>query len=187
MQAGFEQVRLPHVGIFAYMKDKYLEPLRDFSEFSRMATGAVVLDQGVDQDRLYVVVEGVLQVILKDDTQEIVVGEIGPGDCVGEISIFEPGPTTAMVRVSQDALIWHLDVSGLQAYFEQYPVPGGQLIMGMTQLLSRRLRQANAAIVANRILLRYLHVRLGNLSGPVEGGDLELKNKDYKLRTDIKW
>jgi len=158
---------LTPVGILYFLKPAELEPLKFYGIFGEFATGETVIKEGAVQDRLYFVISGRLQVAVASAGSEIILGELGPGDCFGEVSIFEPGPASATVRVLETAVLWHIDVLSLQQYFEQLPEAGGQLMTGIARLLCRRLRQANAAIVANRMPPRHLSLRGGSLRAPI--------------------
>lgn len=158
---------LTPVGILYFLRPGDLETLKFYGIFGEYAAGETIIKEGASQDRLYFVISGKLQVVVDSVGTEIVLGEMSHGDCFGEVSIFEPGPASATVRVLETSVLWHLDVLSLQQYFEQLPAAGGQLMLGIAQLLCRRLRQANKAIVANRMPPRHLSVRGGSLREPI--------------------
>lgn len=189
-------VSLKGIGILSYLSDSRLQELSECGEFVRYAARQVVLEQGIDQDRLYIVIQGALEVLSKTDGQEVHIGEAGEGDCVGEISLFEPTKTSAMVRAKSDVLLWSMCVEGLQTFMAKYPLQGAQLLLGITQLLSRRLRLANDEIAASRILPVHLGVRSSSIADMPEGGLLDEDRKgfekltgkkgEYRLPRDIK-
>ncbi len=159
-------------GILAHVQPGELETLKFYGVFGEFGKGEAVIAEGANQDRLYLVLSGKLEVSIDSGGQKIVLGEMGPGDCIGEVSVFEPGPASATVSVVETAVLWHIDVAALQTFFEAIPVAGGSLLLGIAQLLSRRLRQANAAIVANRLLPKHLSVRSGTLREPIRADNI---------------
>jgi hypothetical protein len=68
-----------------------------------------------------------------------------------------------------------LDIQSLQTYFEQLPVAGGQLMLGIAQLLSKRLRQANQTILSNQIVPVHLSVRSGTMREPIKATTTAVK------------
>jgi CRP/FNR family cyclic AMP-dependent transcriptional regulator len=154
-------------GILTHVSPEDLETLKFYGVFGEYAPGEIVIQEGIQQDNLYYVVEGKLDVFNTAGGSEVMLGTIGQGDCIGEVSIFEPGPASATVRVVDIAILWHLDVNSLQSFFEQIPTAGGQVMLGIAQLLSKRLRQANQAIIANRLTPKHLAVRSGRMTMPI--------------------
>lgn len=158
---------LTPVGILSYIAPENLEALKYYGVFGEYGLGEVVVEQGVQQDMLYFVVSGEMEVTVSSTERQVKVGEIGPGDCLGELSIFEPGPASATVVVTKTCVLWCLEVQALQTFFQRLPVAGGQLMLGIAQLLSKRLRHANNAILSNEILPNHLGVRSGSLKEPI--------------------
>jgi CRP-like cAMP-binding protein len=153
-----------------------LETLKFYGVFGEFGPGEVVVEQGIQQTCLYIVISGILEVVMTGQSKEVKLGEIGPGDCIGEVSIFEPGTASATVRVLETSILWSLDVQSLQTYFEQLPVAGGQLMLGIAQLLSKRLRQANQTILSHQIVPVHLSVRSGTLREPIKASSSESKD-----------
>lgn len=154
-------------GIFSHVHAADLEPLKFYGTFSEHQPGEVVIQEGEMQDKLYYIVHGSAQVVVKHSGVETLLGTIGNGDSFGEISIFEPGATSATVRIVEFTVLWSIDVNSLQSFFEKIPAAGGQLMLGLAQLLSKRLRNANRAIIEARILPKHLAVRSGKTSMPI--------------------
>ena len=190
---------LKPIGILNHLSAEDLEALKYYGVFGEYGPGEIVVKEATDQDKLYVVVAGKLEVIVQHAGEEMVLGIIEAGDCIGEVSIFEPGQASATVRVMETSVLWYLDVNSLQGFFERMPVAAGQLMIGISQLLSKRLRQANQAIIANRILPKHLSVRSGKMqpiklenidkeSDRTTGflGLLKGKKLSSKIRSDIK-
>lgn len=105
-------------GIFELVSPPDLEALKFYGTFGEYAPGEVVVKEGDEQNRLCAVIAGVLDVHVNSDGDWLRVGECVPGDSIGEVSIFEPGPASATVKVRGQAVLWHLDVEVLQNFFE---------------------------------------------------------------------
>jgi CRP-like cAMP-binding protein len=162
---------LTPTGILSYIDAENLEALKFHGEFGEYGDGEMIVEEGVRQYNLYIVISGSCQVVIGEGDSEIILGEIGPGDCVGEVSILEPGEATATVRVNNTAVLWKLDVGQLQRFFEKLPVAAGQLMLGISQLLCKRLRSANQTILLGKLTPKHLGVRSGKFTEPLRPTD----------------
>lgn len=191
---------LTAVGILRHLSQPDLEALKFYGTFGEYGVGEVIITQDQPNDYLYFVVHGALDVIVSQHGKETKVGDIGPGDCIGEVAILEPGDASATVVVRETSILWSLDVNALQQYFEAVPVGGAYLLMGISRLLCRRLRHANQTIMENRIIPGHLGVRSGLVREPIRfenvsgksgksglfGGLLGGKKEEPKISTKIK-
>lgn len=151
--------QLPPEGILSNLDEESLVVLSSYGIEHPFNPGDIIIRQGDEQQCLFVVVDGSLQVFTLVNDAEVVLAEIGPGESLGELSIFEPGPASATVRALSPGILWYMDVDRLQAYLEEQPQAACALIMGINQLISRRLRHANETIKSNQIVPGFLSVR----------------------------
>lgn len=82
----------------------------------RHAAGTVLLDQGQTTNRLYVLIDGQVEV-LRGSTQVAVLGE--PGSVLGDMSILLAQPHTATARALTDVEV-HAIADGA-GFFRQHP------------------------------------------------------------------
>jgi CRP-like cAMP-binding protein len=160
-------------GILAFLKPEELEVLKFYGVFGEYGVGEIVVEEGAMQNRLYYVLSGKLNVLVNRAGEEFKLGEVQSGDCLGEVSIFEPGVASATVRVSETAVLWHLDIEALQSFFAELPGAGGQLLVGIAQLLCKRLRHANDAIAQNHSSPNFLGIRAGALKQAIRFDNLQ--------------
>jgi CRP-like cAMP-binding protein len=150
--AGEAAPALPHVGIFAGLSVKSLHNLSAYGKYESFRAGQEIIREGVQQERLYVVVAGRLAIIARHGAQDIAVSEAHAGECLGEVSLLEPGPASATVRVVEDAVVWSLDSTGLRIFIADHSGGGGAFLMGMATCLSARLREANLRICEHHMM-----------------------------------
>lgn len=194
------------IGILSYISPEFLEPLKYHGVFAEYQPGEIVVEENVQQQKLFFVISGRLEVFITKAGKEVIVGSINPGDCIGEVSIFEPGNASATVRCVDTCVLWYMDVESLQSFFEKLPVAGGQLMLGIAQLLSKRLKQVNedaaraktmpyVAVRSGRSPISYEQLATGkaNTSDKDADGFFSLFKKkksdednNPKIRTDIK-
>jgi Na+/melibiose symporter-like transporter len=81
-----------------------IEQLADRLEPLTFEVGAHVVTQGDDGDRLYVIEQGTVHVVRNDS----VTGELGAGDCFGEIALLRDVPRTSSVVATTDLRVHSL-------------------------------------------------------------------------------
>lgn len=140
---------LPPVGILAYLSSKSLEDLGTYGKYEKVQSYEVLIQEGMPQTRLYILVEGSLQISGMSSGQEIVYCKIEPGECLGEVCLFEEGPASATVRAVTESILWSLDINELIQYLSEHLGGGGALLMGIARCLSHRLRSANQQVAAS--------------------------------------
>ncbi len=93
-----------------------------------------------------------LTLTAKRGAKDLPVSEAHPGECLGEVSLLEPGPAAATIRVVEDAVLWSLDITGLRIFIGDHHGGAGAFLMGMATVLSARLRDANLRICQHHIM-----------------------------------
>lgn len=142
---------LPQMGILAGLSKRSLDNLSSFGRYETVAAGSEIMREGREQDRFYVVVAGELAVTVRKGAKDLPLSVAKAGECLGEVSLMEPGPASATVRVTENAILWSMDINDLRAYLIEHAGGAGALLMGMATCLSGRLRQANALIAKNHV------------------------------------
>lgn len=106
-------------------------PLRDFR------AGQIVIAEGTSGDTIYIVKSGTLEVSKKVKDKKIILGELGEGEIVGEMSIFTPGHMRlATVRALVDSELVEFRAQDFKALLESSP----NIITAVMKAVVRRLR-----------------------------------------------
>lgn len=109
--------------------------------------GERVFDIGDPSDRMYLVETGRLGVSLSAASRAAdYVSTLGPGDCFGEMGLFDDEPRSATVHVLDDAVLLTLERDKLKGLVLGYP----QLGLGLLRGMSRRLRGVNQLLATSR-------------------------------------
>jgi len=96
------------------------------------------------QTEVVVVISGKLEVRARqDDGSELLLAQIGPGETLGEISLFDPGPATATVTATEFSQLWRIADTDLMHFMEENPGAGNVLLRTLASILSQRVRQMN--------------------------------------------
>jgi CRP-like cAMP-binding protein len=106
--------------------------------------GAQLFAQGdVDEADVFVVLSGRFTVAREHRDGRAVTAVLGPGDMVGELSVFDPGPRTSTVTAVTAGRVAALTSSDLLAWGTSRPHVAARLL----QVLARRLRRTNSTVV----------------------------------------
>lgn len=82
----------------------------------------ILFHQGEFSNSLYVVIIGRLLVIVKTEKNiERIIGEINPGDTVGELATISNEPRTATAKATDKSILLELSSAAFREICEQYP------------------------------------------------------------------
>ena len=82
----------------------------------------VIFSQGDQPDRLYIIVDGEVEVVKEEPGKgEVILRRLGPGDCFGEIALVSDRPRTATVRSRTSVNVITVDREAFHALFAHLP------------------------------------------------------------------
>jgi diguanylate cyclase (GGDEF)-like protein len=128
------------------------------SETRELHPGEVLLRQGAENDLLYVVLSGHVSVHLPDSDHPYV--HLGPGECVGELSILDGQHVSADVIADEPAVVLGIEREMLWSLIDESPDGARNLL----RMLAGRLRVADAAMSESTRQRRALE-RLATVDG----------------------
>jgi CRP-like cAMP-binding protein len=145
---GWQEIppALPALGILAGLSDRSLVTLAPYGHYQQLPVGTMLIKEGEPQDRFYVVVSGKLAISAHVAGKDVRLSTAEAGECLGEVSVLEPGPASANVQVEEEAVLWSMNLEDMRVYLSEHLGGGGALLMGMAQCLSRRIRMANQLV-----------------------------------------
>lgn len=105
--------------------------------------GETLFKEGDLGDRLYIVTEGKVKLgHTSEDGRESLLAVLGPGEILGELTLFDPGPRTATATAVTPATLLYLDHKDLSAILDTNP----KLAEHMLKALAQRLRRTNESL-----------------------------------------
>ena len=155
---------IPAVGFLAEVSAEHRAFLTGFGKFHRRTRGEVFIHEGSPQESLGLVLAGELHVLTALDSHPLLLAEIGVGDMIGEINIFDPASASATVIARSDCLVWSLSRRELAGLIEADPEAGQSVTWGLLRQLARRIRVMNEQLVESKTL----RARLAYESTPYE-------------------
>lgn len=126
--------------LFAALDDEDASALMASMTPVTLARGHTLFHEGEAGDRLYVVVSGKVKLgRTSSDGRENLVTVLGPGEMLGELSLFDPGPRSLSATAVSDSELAGLGHADLAEFLNGRPEVARQLL----QALARRLRRTN--------------------------------------------
>lgn len=138
---------LRRVQLFSAFSDDECNALGAVLRPRRVAATTKIFEQGAAGDTMIVVVEGTLSVELTDRKGRCtVIGEMQPGEIVGEMAVVDPAPRSTTVKAATNALIYELSRDGLHRLRATSPSAAATIIGAVIQGVTRRLRSVDERI-----------------------------------------
>ena len=125
--------RLSQVAAFAGCGPKELQAIASMADELDLREGETVITQGERLRHAYVIEEGTAKVEIDGRARH----EVGPGDVLGELSMFDPAPAAATVTTTSDC---RLLVIGF-APFEQAVRSSPDLAVALLRTMAQRFHQ----------------------------------------------
>jgi CRP-like cAMP-binding protein len=129
---------LARVPIFSACTPEEIADIAQVAQESFFQPGQIVVTQGTPGQAFYLIVEGTVE-YLRDGA---VLGEFGPGDFFGEMSLLDEAPRSATVRALEGT--WCLMLSSWD--FKALLLKKPQIAIKLLEVLSRRIRVSNERV-----------------------------------------
>ncbi|MDC0614175.1 cyclic nucleotide-binding domain-containing protein [Akkermansiaceae bacterium] len=116
---------LPVVGFLENLEDEVRTQLVSQGTLYSLASGQHIIEEGAEQDHLFLILEGIFDVFTKQKGNRTAVATITAGGTIGEINIFNPSTASAEVISRGEGKVWAIDRFGLNAFVEGNPQASG--------------------------------------------------------------
>jgi len=108
--------------IFSIYSDEELEGLLSVTELEPIDAGKHVFDEGDPGDKFYVVYNGKIRIVVKDDEgKEVNLGLLTKGDHFGETALITDKPRNASARAAEDAVLLGIGKDSFAQYLLSTP------------------------------------------------------------------
>jgi CRP/FNR family cyclic AMP-dependent transcriptional regulator len=114
--------------------------------------GDAVISAGARDQSLYLILNGSLEVLVERGRRgHRRVASLGAGSVIGELSFFDGGARSALVRAVTAAELAELSPAEFEALADADPVLARRLLFELGRILARRLRASQEASVAGGV------------------------------------
>jgi adenylate cyclase len=152
--------RLRKCAVFAGLETHELEALCECVQERSIRAGEEFIRQDDIGDRCFIVASGQAVVFQHDESEEVLLSTVGPGECLGELGYFSDSRRSASVRASEDIEVLELYYTDLQRILEVTP----RLAKNLLDLVTKRLRRSNFHVQEVVQRVRMVERSLQNLS-----------------------
>lgn len=110
----------------------------------RCQAGQIIIAEGSTGGDVYLIVEGLVDVVKGEGAEAMVLNELGPGDVFGEMAFIEAKPRFATIRALEPTRLLELPEGAMRFLLAEQP----QVLYGTLQVLSARLRESDLQMIA---------------------------------------
>lgn len=129
--------------IFGLLDDADVEAMAGMGRKRTLAPGQPLIEQGEVLDRLYILLDGHMEVSVRGVGQ---VATLSSGEILGEMSFVDRAPTSASVRALDQASLLELSRDELEARFTRDPGFGMRFFRAISVFLAERMRSTIARL-----------------------------------------
>jgi CRP/FNR family transcriptional regulator, cyclic AMP receptor protein len=130
--------RLAGNGETGVMSEPTLDMFRHAKEVESFTKGQVIVREGDPSGIMYVVVEGEVDIVLRDN----VVNSLGPGGIFGEMALVDHQPRSATAVAKTDCKLASIDERRFCFLIQQTP----NFALSVMRVMAARLRSKNALV-----------------------------------------
>jgi len=130
--------------LFGIIDHEVISLIDALTEWVSLPAGQLLFDEGDDGDAAYLVATGRLSVFKQDAAgEEVLIGQLGRGDIVGELSLIDGEPRSATVYAVRDTRLIRFSREAYELLLDQYPRVG--LAVAKMAMGRQRVESSNAA------------------------------------------
>jgi CRP-like cAMP-binding protein len=137
---------LRRVKALAELSDEQLTRFSRFMEAHSIRQWAQIVKQGDPDDGMYLVLDGELRVRLMIGGKETILATLGPGECFGEIALFDQGPRSADVVANKDSIVLKISTEAFDKLRREAPELSAPILFAISKTLAARIRADNKRI-----------------------------------------
>ncbi|MFY9262558.1 MAG: Crp/Fnr family transcriptional regulator [Actinomycetaceae bacterium] len=131
---------LANVELFKELNEEERADLVGLMSETSLKRGESLFHEGDSGDRLYIVTDGKVKLShTADDGRENLIAVLGPGEIIGELSLFDLGARSSTVTAIAPTALLSLSHKDMMDYIDSHP----QMAKSMLRELAKRLRNTN--------------------------------------------
>jgi len=133
--------------ILADLTDEQLGCFAAFMEAERVPPWRTVVNQGDNEDSMFIILEGEFRVRVRTGDKETILATLGVGEFFGDIALFDNGPRSADVVSNTDGVVVKITSDTIRKLAAQAPSVALPFLMAMGKTLVARIRSDNKRYV----------------------------------------
>ncbi|HLL13312.1 MAG TPA: Crp/Fnr family transcriptional regulator [Rubrivivax sp.] len=151
MQADAIVEMLERIPVFGGLRESALRLLLEQANQVRVARGSWFFHEGDVADSMFLLQGGRVSVIKGWQGRSVLLGQLGGGDCFGEMALMDLMPRSASVRADEDCLAVEFSAGDLLVLYEHDVEQFALLQMNLAREVCRRLRATDELLFRARM------------------------------------
>lgn len=131
--------------ILGELSDADVEWMITYGRPERLATGTLLIQEGEPIEKLYILLEGQL-VVLVEAQRGRELGRPSPGEVVGEVSLVDARPASATVKTASEVLLLSIPHAALKNRLQADANFAARFYRALAVSLAYRLRDTNVLL-----------------------------------------
>ena len=134
------------MGILSPLGDDDRRILSGYGEFLPVQKDDNLIEEGLNQDSLFIVISGTLHATTLRAGHPVLLGKIVRGESIGEINLLDPNKASATVTAVEFSQVWRIKADALEEFLNVYPLPAAHMLIGIGKTLAHRMRDVNEKV-----------------------------------------
>jgi len=134
------------VELFSSLPEKEIESLANQMRYFTFKSGEPIVKSGDDGDSMYILVEGIADVLIAENSKMVKISQLYPGQFFGEMSLLTGESRSADVIANTDLAVYQIKSVDLNKTFHEYPdfvEKISEIIVDRKYQNAERLRELN--------------------------------------------
>ena len=140
LESVSKPVVLPGTGVLRELAEEDLHLLSSSGQAWKIESGLKVITEGDQQDCLYIVIKGRLDVSRKHEGGPVSLAELNVGDAFGEMNFLDRESASATVTAMRDSIVWRMSRNQFYGITDAHPQIAMQLFRALAVMMVGRLR-----------------------------------------------
>lgn len=140
---------LKQIPILKHLSDSDLEELASIAEEKEFAPGAVVFEEGIEQDSLFIILSGgvlISKATHAGDQKSITT--LGAGSFFGEMALFDDFVRSATASAAGSLCVLEISKDAFMQFLSSDAAAASKLMLEIMRTVAPRIRQTNDELVA---------------------------------------
>lgn len=144
--------------LFTGVSDEELSRFQNYLELHQVESGTTLIQEGEQGDCMYILVDGLLEVLKKVVSKEELslerIAVLEPGDTFGEMEFVDKQSRSATVRALEDSTVLKIQESTMWKMAEEDSLTFSRMLLNLARQISLRLRKTDAYFAGSLFSLR---------------------------------
>jgi CRP-like cAMP-binding protein/SAM-dependent methyltransferase len=135
--------------IFQQLRQEDIHWLLATAELKTISANGILVREDDPSETIFFIADGLFEVYVYGGSGRLKVGQLGPGEIIGEISWLDRKPISATVRAVETSSVLALNIAALERKIAAEPGFAARLFRAIATLAAERLRTTTAQVRRN--------------------------------------